>query len=328
MNPTDRPERVWKGRNIFLWTALSAVTVLILLSFLSDLPALVEAIKGFPLWLLLPVGMLSMANYLLRFVKWHWYLRLLGYRIPLWRNLLVFLAGFALTVTPGKVGEFIKAFIVKERFNVPYTASTPVLLMERFTDLGAILVLAGTGITFSFLHWWVGVLILAALLGSLMVLRNRKFIGYAITLTGRFKPLERLSAHLMDLYSRGWILLRLRFFFLSLLLSIAAWLMEGIGYFLVARGLEASITLHQGIFIYSAAILSGALTLFLGGLGATEGGMVGLGVVLGMGRSVSVASTIIIRAMTLWFAVAIGWIVFLSTPGLRSLLKRAREGED
>ena len=148
-----------------------------------------------------------------------------------------------------------------------------------------------------------------------------------ITLSGRVKPLGRLSSHLMDLYSRGWVLLELRFFSLSLLLSIVAWLLEGIGYFLVARGLGASISLHQGVFIYCAAILGGALTLFLGGLGATEGGMVGLGMVFRMDRPLSVASTIIIRAMTLWFAVLIGWVVFLATPGLRSLLKMAREGE-
>ena len=39
------------------------------------------------------------------------------------------------------------------------------------------------------------------------------------------------------------------------------------------------------------------------------------------------ASTIIIRVMTLWFAVLIGWGVFLFTPGFRSLLSEAARGE-
>lgn len=323
MSPTDRPKRVWKARSIVLWTALSAVSILVLLTFLTDLPLLIGAIKRFPPWLLVPVGFLSLGNYGLRYLKWHFYLRLLGHHLPPWRNLLVFLSGFALTVTPGKVGEFIKAFIVKERFQVPYTVSTAVLFMERFTDLAAILILAATGISLHFLHWSTGALILTALMASLLVLRNRKFIGYLIGLTGRFKPLERVTSHLTDLYSRGWVLLRLRFFFLSLLISLFAWILEGIGYYIVARGLGADITPHQGVFIYSAAILGGALTLFLGGLGATEGGMVGLGVLFQMERTVSVAVTIIIRTMTLWFGVCIGWAVLFATPGLRSLLKSA-----
>ena len=109
MIPTDKPKRVWKGRNILIWTVLSAAVVFILVSFISDLEALKVALAGFPVKLLVPVGLLSLGNYLLRYVKWHWYLKILGHRIKRFPNLLVFLAGFALTVTPGKVGEFIKA---------------------------------------------------------------------------------------------------------------------------------------------------------------------------------------------------------------------------
>jgi hypothetical protein len=55
--------------------------------------------------------------------------------------------------------------------------------------------------------------------------------------------------------------------------------------------------------------------------------MVGLGIIFGMSRSTAAASTIIIRVMTLWFAVLIGWGVLLFTPSLRSLLKAARTDE-
>ncbi len=327
MSLTGKPRKVWKSRNIILWTALSGVVVFVLLSFFSDLKVLIVSLKGFPSGILFPIALLSLGNYLLRYVKWHWYLKLMGHRVPRWPDLLVFLSGFALTVTPGKVGEFIKAYIVKERFSVPYTVSTAVLLMERFTDVAAIILLACTGIILSYLHWSVAVFTVTALLGFMMLLRNRKVIRHGITLTGRIKPLKRLSGPLMDLYERGWILLDVRVFSVSLVLSVCAWFLEGVGYALVAWGFGVGFSLHESVFIYSAAILGGALTLFLGGLGATEGGMVGLGIAFGMARSTAVASTIIIRVMTLWFAVAIGWCVFLFTPGLRSLLKEAREEE-
>ena len=95
----------------------------------------------------------------------------------------------------------------------------------------------------------------------------------------------------------------------------------------MAWGLGMPISLMEGVFIYSLALLGGGFTLFLGGLGATEGGMVGLGIIFGMTRSTAAASTIIIRVMTLWFAVVIGWAVFLFTPGLRSLLRAARTSD-
>jgi uncharacterized protein (TIRG00374 family) len=325
LSPTARPKRIWKGRNLVLWTVLSAVIIFILLALISDLKVLQGALEDFPVALLFPIALLSLGNYFLRYIKWHWYLKIIGHRIPPYPNLLVFLSGFALTVTPGKVGEFIKTFIVKERFRIPYTASTAVLLMERFTDVAALLVLTCIGITLEFLHWSIAVFILAAFVGFLIVVRNRTFVGYMINLTGRIKPLRGFSGHLSTLYEEGMALLKLRVFSAALALSVIAWLFEGIGYALVARGFGFGLSIPESAFIYSAALLGGVITLFFGGLGATEGGMVGLGMAFGMSPSIAAASTIIIRVMTLWFAVAIGWIVFLATPGFRSLLKMARE---
>jgi len=325
--PTVRPKRIWKSRNIAIWTVLSAVVVFILVSLITDLEALKTALSDFPLRFLVPIGLLSLGNYFLRYVKWHWYLKLLGHRIDRFPNLLVFLSGFALTVTPGKIGEFIKAYIVKERFNVPYTASTAVLLMERFTDVAALVLLSCLGLFLSFLAWWVAVLALLAFFAFLMLLRNRTLAGWAIDQTARFRLLKRFSEPLKTFYEEGWILLDMGIFIPSLLLSLGAWFLEGLGYAIVAWGLGSAITLMEGVFIYSVALLGGGLTLFLGGLGATEGGMVGLGIFFGMSRSTAAASTIIVRVMTLWLAVIIGWGVFLFTPGLRSLLKAARTDE-
>ena len=327
MTPTARPKKVWKGRNIAIWTVLSAVIVFILLSLISDLESLEDALIGFPLGFLVPIGLLSLGNYLLRFVKWHWYLKLLGHRINRFPNFLVFLCGFALTVTPGKVGEFVKTFIVKERFQVPYTASTAVLLVERFTDVAAIVLLSCLGLFLAFRHWWAALIPILVLFAFLVLLRNRSFGWWVISQTTRFRLLKRLSGPLRTLYEQGWILLETRVFILSLLLSLAAWFLEGLGYAIVAWGLGTPISVVEGVFIYSVALLGGAVTLFMGGLGATEGGMVGLGILFGMSRSTSAASTIIIRVMTLWFAVLIGWGVFLFTPGLRSLLNAARTSE-
>jgi uncharacterized protein (TIRG00374 family) len=163
---------------------------------------------------------------------------------------------------------------------------------------------------------------------SFMVLRNRTFMGWIINQLERFRLLRGFSEHLRTFYEEGRALLAPWIFIQSMILSLVAWFFEGLGFAVVAWGFHSGISLTEGVFIYSAALLGGALTLFLGGLGATEGSMVGLGIALGMSRPVSGATTIIIRVMTLWFAVLIGWLVFLTTPWLRSLLKAAREDEE
>ncbi len=64
---------------------------------------------------------LACLNYLLRFGKWQYYLARLQIRgIPVVDSLLVFLTGFVLTITPGKVGEVFKSAVLAKR-----TASLP-----------------------------------------------------------------------------------------------------------------------------------------------------------------------------------------------------------
>ena len=70
------------------------------------------ALASFSWWAALAALGLATANYLLRFVRWHYYLHVLGVKVPVGESLLVFLGGFALTITPGKLGEAVKAYVV------------------------------------------------------------------------------------------------------------------------------------------------------------------------------------------------------------------------
>src|SRR4051812_32990153 len=89
---------------------------------------------------------LAFANYLVRFLRWQYYLRVLGLAVPAGESFLVFLGGFALTITPGKLGEAVKAFLLRESRGIPATRTAPIVIAERFTDLVGLLLLAGVGI--------------------------------------------------------------------------------------------------------------------------------------------------------------------------------------
>lgn len=327
MTATVNRRRVWKGRSIVVWTVLGAALAFAAVTLVTDLGDLRSALEQFPLWYLLPIALLSLGNYLLRYVKWHWYLKLMGHRVPRWPNLLVFLSGFALTVTPGKAGEFIKTYIVKHRFDVPYTVSTAVLLMERFTDVVAIMLLCLTGLFLKFLPLNVALAFVAAMVAVIMLMRSRTLAMWVIGLLRRIRRMERAAGHLESFYNEGAVLLGPWILLQSLVLSVAAWFLEGLGYCIAAWGFGVSISVAEGVFIYSGGIMAGALTLFAGGLGSTEVGMLGLGMAFGMNATVSGGTTLVIRMMTLWFAVIIGLVVFLATPWLRSLLRAARHDE-
>ena len=43
----------------------------------------------------------------------------------------IFLSGFSLTVTPGKVGEVLKSYLLREMHGVPMARTAPIVVAER-----------------------------------------------------------------------------------------------------------------------------------------------------------------------------------------------------
>jgi uncharacterized protein (TIRG00374 family) len=254
---------------------------------------------------------LASVNYVVRFVRWHYYLRVLGLKVPPGESLLVFLGGFALTVTPGKLGEVLKSFLLRESRGIPAARTAPIVVAERFTDLVGLLALAAVGaLTFPIPP---GFLIAAGLMIAvgLVVISVEPLARAMLALVGRLPGGRRLSPKLDELYGTTATLLRPGPLLLAVLLSIGAWMCECLAFWLVVRGFPgASIGLQAATTIYAAGTIAGALVFLPGGLGVTEAGMLTLLVSLGRGIDVplATAATFITRLCTLWFAVIVGLV--------------------
>ena len=268
---------------------------------------------------------LAAANYGLRFLKWHYYLGRLGLAIPVGRSLAVFLSGFALTVTPGKVGEVLKAYLLRETDGVPMARTAPIVIAERVTDLIACLLLTLLGLgafevgdpdTSRKLTWvWVaGGGSIAALLG---VVALRPLGEAAIDLAGRVPGIGKIAPKLREFYASTRTLLGPLPTLVATTLSVAAWACECGALWVVLRGfpsaVAAAVPLARATFIYAAMTIAGALSFLPGGLGVQEGGMVELLVKLshGLDEPTAVAATFVTRLCTLWFAVLVGVLALL-----------------
>ena len=89
---------------------------------------------------------LAFGNYLVRWLKWEFYLTRLDIRgVRGVDSLLTFLSGFVLTVTPGKVGEVFKSLVLFEIYGVPVARTAPIVVAERVTDVIGVVVLIVLG---------------------------------------------------------------------------------------------------------------------------------------------------------------------------------------
>jgi glycosyltransferase 2 family protein len=254
--------------------------------------------------------LLSSFNYGLRFLKWEYYLARLEVRgVPKLESLLVFLSGFVLTVTPGKVGEVFKSAVLAETHGVPAVRTAPIIVAERLTDVIAViaLIVAGSSAFHGGLPW--------AIAGTIAVGFGLTLILWRTPALALFGWLERPGGRLTSFAPKlreGYEGLRIVATPSALLwptfLSIVGWGSEGYALFLLLRGFGCPVEPTLAIFFYSTATLAGAIVPVPGGLGVAEAliqeQLVHLG---GVAEGPATASMILIRFATLWWAVVVGF---------------------
>jgi uncharacterized protein (TIRG00374 family) len=292
----------------------AGVAVYVAFSVWADARSVGKALASFA-WSAALAGVgLALTNYLVRFLRWQYYLRVLGLSVPAGESLLVFLGGFALTVTPGKLGEAIKAFLLRESRGIPAARTAPIVIAERFTDLLGLLLLTGVGVfTFDVDRRFLAAG--AALIGvGLLVVSVESIAKLALRIAARVPGVRAVAPKLEEFYLSTAALLRPAPLVIAVAIAIVAWACECLAFWLIVRGFPgAAVALRAAVFIYATMTVAGALSFLPGGLGVTELGMLELLGKLGTGtgRSVAAAATFITRACTLWFAVLVGLVALL-----------------
>ncbi|MDQ3931083.1 MAG: flippase-like domain-containing protein, partial [Chloroflexota bacterium] len=123
------------------------LVVVAALSIYADFSKMLVVLRDFNWWLFVPILGFTLFNYGLRFYKWDVYIRIVGATgVAKKDSLLIFLSGFAMAMTPGKVGEVLKSYLLKQIRGTPIAVSAPVVMAERVTDGLAMMVLASVGL--------------------------------------------------------------------------------------------------------------------------------------------------------------------------------------
>jgi uncharacterized protein (TIRG00374 family) len=276
----------------------------------SGLGKLGEALGAFHVWTFFAACGLAFSNYVIRFLKWEFYLGRLGIKgVGKVDSFLTFLSGFVLTVTPGKVGEVFKSLILHETHDVPMTKTAPIVIAERATDVLGIVVLISLGsLGFKGGLLWAGVG-LGLVLGLLVVIANRKLSLSLIQVVGRLPGrVGQMAPKLEAAYESLATMLAWRNLLLPSALSACAWMLECLALWVILGGFGESTSVPLSMFFYSTSTLVGAIVPVPGGLGVTESALMGQLVVAGVRESHATAAMILVRFATLWFAVVVGFI--------------------
>ncbi len=295
-----------------------------------------DALADLPL-VLLPIACgLSFTNYLIRFIKWERYRKLLGIELARGTSFLVYMAGFSMGITPGKMGELIKSWLIKQINGVRIHQSAPIVVAERVTDLLGYLILVAVGGLASHPQYQGVFWLVLGLCGlGIALAGSHRFSTFVHAVVSRTPVVSRLAPKVKGSFESTRILLSPREIVLPTLLSAVSWGCECVGFWLIADALvDADVSFLFAVFAYSFSAVAGAvLILFPGGIGPTEGllgsllrrqyqqGMdpatLGLAHLSGAAldealrsatRPAAGAAVLLTRLCTLWFGVAVGMV--------------------
>lgn len=317
-----------KGKKKKSWTLRIALTmalaalVFVGLLFYAGLQETVQTLAGFG-WAILPaVFGLALSNYAVRFVKWHYYCRLLDIRVGAWDSLLIFMSGLSMSISPGKLGEVLKSFLLSKVTGTPVSYSAPIVVAERLTDLVGLLILSGGSMFFlEFKGWmettrWVllGSCVFAVLL--VLAMSSRRFAGVFLGMMARLPVVGGQAGKARTLFESAGRLVRPVPLAAASVVSALSWGFECVGFALVLDSLGVeTLGFAQAVFVYCTGTLVGAVSMLPGGLGLTEFTLVGALGRFGVVDAVATAATFIIRACTLWFGTVLGALFLVAGRG-------------
>ncbi|MEP5761648.1 MAG: lysylphosphatidylglycerol synthase transmembrane domain-containing protein [Litoreibacter sp.] len=254
---------------------------------------------------------LSLVNYIFRGLRWHLFATRLGLGLTPATNLLHFVAGFAMTITPGRLGELVRLRWIARHTNWRFTSIAPLPLVDRAFDMAGMGIVLSAGLIFARVDISGAFSVAALALSTAFIITRPRLLAWLISLLhkmigkwSRSFSSARRAARSMVVFDKVAIIAP------ALTLTMIGWLAEGVSLFLLLNWLGSDVSLAMAIVVFLFSTLAGGLTGAPGGIGGAEATMLFLLSMNGVAMEVSVPATAVIRVTSLWFAIVVGLLTF------------------
>jgi len=283
---------------------------------ISDLNTIQNKILEMNLSYLPIIVILAPISWFVIFLRWNILLKNSNISIPLNDNFKIFLSGYAMSATPGKIGEIIKSQLLHSKYNVPKKQSIPIIISEQFYNVIGILFISMLGLYYFDFSLYVLLIVGSATALIYLLLNSQKLLQKTTNFVSKIKFFQKYTDGISDSHSTLKESIQGKIFFLASSLSIIFWLVESLIAYLVLHSfgifelefLELSAT-------YTTSIIIGVASFLPMGIGVVEGSLAGFFSYHGIELSLALTLVIFIRIFTRWYGVAIGLIAMKLVGG-------------
>jgi len=299
----------------FLLVVVSMIVLYIVFLIVSDFNVIREKIFDFKTDYLPIILLLAPLSWIIVFFRWHFLLKNSNIIIPKKENFKIYMAGFAMSVTPGKVGELIKSQFLKSKYGVSRKNTLPIIISEYFYHMVGVLVVSIIGVYYFEFSLYIIILTSALIITTLTIISSETFFKKFVNLISKRNFLKKYVSPISDSHIILKKSTRGKIFIISSGLSIAFWLTEVlIVYFVFLSFNILNFEFFKIAAIYTTSLILGMLSFLPMGVGVVEGSLAGFLNYEGIDISIALTLVILIRIFTRWYGVIVG-LIFMKLIG-------------
>ena len=305
-----------KFDNRIILVLVAVIGIYAIFLFISDFSIISEKISNFKINYLPLILFLVTASWCPVFIKWHFLLKNCEIDIPLTRSITVFLSGLAFDITPGKLGSLIKSQLLKTSSNIPRTKTVPIIVAEKVYDLIGAILASIIGIIILGMDFYliiIAILALAVIFFFMFYRPASEIFFKRITKTKFFSKYVDNMSEFHTIIQKST---NVKAATICILLGVTYWFIISAAAYYTLIAFDINVLDYLTVLaIYTTSILLGAISFVPAGIGVTEGSIAGLFTLNGIDISTALILSVMIRVLTLWFSVSVGFIALKFTGG-------------
>ena len=299
----------------FLLVVVSIIVLYIAFLIVSDFSVIREKIFDFNTDYLPIILLLAPLSWVIIFFRWHLLLKNSNITVPKKENFKIYMAGFAMSVTPGKVGELIKSQFLKSKYGISRKNTLPIILSEYFYNIIGVLAVSILGVYYFEFSLYVIILTSGMIITALTIISSETFFKKFVNLISKRNFLKKYVSSLSDSHIILKKSTRGKIFIISSALTVAFWLTEAlIVYFVFLSFNILNFEFFKIVAIYTTSLILGIVSFLPMGVGVVEGSLAGFLSYEGVDISIALTLVILIRIFTRWYGVIVG-LVFMKLIG-------------
>ena len=285
--------------------------------FISDYNVITEKISNFKINYLPLILLLVSASWVPLIIKWHFLLKNSEINIPLTKSIAVFFSGVAFDITPGQIGTLIKSQLLKTSSNISRTKTVPIVIVEKIYDLIGAILASVIGIIILGMESYLIIIAISVLATIFFFMYHRRSSELVFNRITKLKFFSKYIDNMSEFYEVVKKSTNVKAATICILLALTYWFIISAAAYYTLIAFDVNLLDYLKVLaIYATSTLLGAISFIPGGIGITEGSIAGLFTLNGVDVSTALILGVMIRVLTLWYSVSVGFISLKFTGGL------------